>query len=76
MTPINIVVNGEYKDGFTSIADINSDGILDVVVSSPGFSGQAVLYAYCIINNTPILYLKQDQLQLVISEWVRQQLAN
>ncbi|MBK7302371.1 MAG: gliding motility-associated C-terminal domain-containing protein [Saprospiraceae bacterium] len=55
MTPINIVVNGEYKDGFTSIADINSDGILDVVVSSPGFSGQAVLYAYCIINNTPIL---------------------
>ena len=46
MTPFNIPVDGLYRDGFTSIADINLDQKLDVIVSSPGISGLGLVYVY------------------------------
>jgi gliding motility-associated-like protein len=44
--PHNILVDGIYRDGFTSMADINLDGKLDIVVSSPGTETSSRLYAY------------------------------
>lgn len=46
MIPYNLKINGVEEDGATSIADINSDGILDVVVSSPSQNNNAILYAF------------------------------
>ena len=46
MTPYNILVNNQMMDGFTSIADINLDGKLDVVVTSSGSATTSRLYAY------------------------------
>ncbi|NOT36809.1 MAG: hypothetical protein HOP11_05485 [Saprospiraceae bacterium] len=46
MTTNNISINGNYRDGYTSVADINLDGRLDVVVTSPGINNQAIIYAY------------------------------
>jgi len=34
MTPHSILVDGQFRDGLTGIGDINSDGILDVIVHS------------------------------------------
>lgn len=36
MTPLSIRLNGRYLDGLTSMADINLDGKMDVIVSSDG----------------------------------------
>ncbi|MBK9962092.1 MAG: gliding motility-associated C-terminal domain-containing protein [Saprospiraceae bacterium] len=47
----NILLNGNTEDGTTSIADINSDGILDVIVSAPGLNNNPQLYAYYIDQN-------------------------
>jgi hypothetical protein len=58
MTPINMQINNEYKDGYTTVADINSDGILDIVVTTPGFSNEAILYAYTIFNGASKLIAK------------------
>lgn len=44
--PHNIQVDGVYRDGFTSLADINLDGKLDIVVSSSGTETDSRLYAY------------------------------
>lgn len=52
MTPINISVDGAVRDGFTSIADINQDGILDVIVSSEGVFPNGRLYVYDIQMGT------------------------
>lgn len=46
MTPMNISVDGLLRDGFTSIADINQDGKLDVIVSSEGAFPNGKLYVY------------------------------
>ncbi|MCC7027635.1 MAG: hypothetical protein IT265_11810, partial [Saprospiraceae bacterium] len=51
MTPHNIQVDNGYKDGFTSVADINLDGRLDIVVTSPGISNVALLYVYNLLPN-------------------------
>ncbi|GEM_PF-1947327 len=45
MTANNIRINGEYRDGYTSVADINLDGTLDVVVISPDFANSSI-YIY------------------------------
>ncbi|MFN8279883.1 MAG: gliding motility-associated C-terminal domain-containing protein [Saprospiraceae bacterium] len=55
MTPYNIMINGKYRDGYTSIADINEDGKLDVVVTSPGINNEALVYTYTINSGNPIL---------------------
>jgi len=51
MSPINNPLN---KDGFTSIADINLDGLLDVVVSTSGNSSSSLLYIWNPITNNII----------------------
>ena len=43
MSPINNPLN---RDGFTSIADINLDGLLDVIVSTSGNSSSSLLYIW------------------------------
>jgi gliding motility-associated-like protein len=58
MTPLNIQVDGLLRDGYTSMADINQDGILDIVVASKGDQNTARLYAYFINNNVPQLIAK------------------
>ena len=51
ITPLNIQVNGQYLDGRTSVADINKDGQLDVIVAHSNEFGSHILYVYSIINN-------------------------
>lgn len=46
MTPINIAVDNALRDGFTSIADINQDGQLDIIVASEGAYPNGKLYVY------------------------------
>ena len=48
MTAKNILVDREYRDGLTSIADINLDGKLDVVVASARANNSGLVYAYCL----------------------------
>lgn len=36
MKAINIKIDGENRDGFTTVGDINVDGQLDVIITSPG----------------------------------------
>jgi hypothetical protein len=56
MTPYNIQIDNTFKDGFTTVGDIDSDGKLDVVVTSPGVVG--LLYAYRLFNGSPQLIAK------------------
>lgn len=59
MIPHNIQVDGTYRDGFTSLADINLDGKLDVVVSSSGTETDSRLYAYYLnASLNPVLLAK------------------
>ena len=58
MTVYNIQVDNAYRDGFTTVGDINSDGILDVIVTSPGKTNEALLYAYTLSNASPLLISK------------------
>ncbi len=51
MIPNNITVDSLLRDGNTSIGDVNSDGILDVVVSSSGISNKGILYSYGFKNS-------------------------
>lgn len=56
MTPFSITVDGSLRDGLTSLADINMDGKLDVVVSTGGTEITSRLYAYYLDNtNNPVL---------------------
>lgn len=55
MLPINIQINNSYLDGYTSIADINQDKKLDVIVSYPGLTNEALVYAYTLSNGIPTL---------------------
>ncbi|MBV6473186.1 MAG: hypothetical protein JPMHGGIA_01459 [Saprospiraceae bacterium] len=55
MTPINIKIGNHYFDGITAISDVNMDGHLDVIVSSAGKDIKSKLYAYTLLNETPIL---------------------
>ncbi|MCC7028434.1 MAG: hypothetical protein IT265_15850, partial [Saprospiraceae bacterium] len=50
MLPINIKINNQYKDGFCTVADINLDGILDVVVSHIDIANGSFVYAYSLIS--------------------------
>ena len=51
MFPIN---NNLNRDGFTSIADINLDGNLDVIVSCSGNSSNSLLYVWNPLTNSII----------------------
>ena len=62
MTPTNIQINGVNRDGFTSVADINNDGQLDVVVTSPGKYPKGVIYAYHIKNGAAQILAKINPL--------------
>ena len=65
MTPHNIDI-GRLADGFTSVADLNEDGILDVLVSGGGFYQlfppiNIDLYGYTLKNNaTELLFTTND----------------
>ncbi len=65
MTPYNINI-GRLADGFTSVADLNDDGTLDVVVSGGGFSQlfpriRIDAYGYTLANNqTKLLFTTDD----------------
>ncbi|MFZ1705107.1 MAG: gliding motility-associated C-terminal domain-containing protein [Saprospiraceae bacterium] len=52
MTASNILVDNQLRDGFTSIADINQDGKLDVIVSSQGNSSTSRLYVYSLLSGS------------------------
>lgn len=56
--PANIMIDGMFLDGFTTIGDINIDGKLDVIVTSPGLTNQAVVYIYDLINGNTNLIAK------------------
>ena len=59
MTPQNIMIDNEYRDGNTTIGDINLDGVSDIVVSSikryGTFNKEIVLYTYTVVNGFPQL---------------------
>ena len=50
-----ILLNNQFKDGHTSVADVNLDGILDVVVASQGNQNTSRLYAYYLRDGAPVL---------------------
>jgi hypothetical protein len=54
----SIQVDNKFIDGYTAVADINSDGILDVVVTTSGISNEALLYAYTLSGVVPKLISK------------------
>ena len=58
MTANNIQVDNAFRDGFTTVSDINLDGILDVIVTSPGITNEALLYAYTLSTGLPKLISK------------------
>ena len=58
MIPMNILIDGQLRDGYTSIGDINGDGRLDIVVGSIGTNNVARLYVYTIQNNQAVLVAK------------------
>ncbi|MEM9546227.1 MAG: hypothetical protein AAGA77_09640 [Bacteroidota bacterium] len=52
MTPLNLTIDGERVDGFTSVCDVNNDGQLDAVVGttlSPDFN----IFLYTLVGNVP-----------------------
>ncbi|MDD3877619.1 MAG: PKD domain-containing protein [Bacteroidales bacterium] len=55
MTPYNLTVDGLFRDGLTTISDINQDGQLDVIVASRGNDLDARLYCYYLNGTTPVL---------------------
>ncbi|MGB5025735.1 MAG: FG-GAP-like repeat-containing protein [Saprospiraceae bacterium] len=55
MIPINIKVDNGSFDGKTSVADINGDGQLDVIVSYGDRDVKSKLYAYTLNNGVPDL---------------------
>lgn len=54
----NIKINNEFRDGYTEVADINSDGKLDIVVGAMALSNNVLLYAYTLSNGIPQLLAK------------------
>jgi gliding motility-associated-like protein len=50
MVAHNITVDGQLRDGFTSISDIDLDGQLDIVVASSGTMITSRLYVYSLSN--------------------------
>ncbi|MBK8297892.1 MAG: gliding motility-associated C-terminal domain-containing protein [Saprospiraceae bacterium] len=54
----NIKINNEFRDGYTAVADINSDGKLDIVVEAMALSNNVLLYAYTLSNGIPQLLAK------------------
>ena len=64
MMPINIMVNGVYLDGCTSISDIDLDGKLDIIVSVNSMEDDpnpVDLYCYTISNGIAKLLAKADR---------------
>ncbi|HMU05155.1 MAG TPA: hypothetical protein PJ990_16090, partial [Saprospiraceae bacterium] len=61
MNPINIAVDGRYRDGFTSVADINLDGKLDIIIIAESDKTNVGVYCYTIENNQAILLAKIGQ---------------
>ncbi|MBK9631382.1 MAG: gliding motility-associated C-terminal domain-containing protein [Saprospiraceae bacterium] len=55
MIPNNIKINSTTHDGVTSVADINLDGQLDVIVYSRITFNSFILYVYTLFGNTPVL---------------------
>ncbi|MEP7195249.1 MAG: gliding motility-associated C-terminal domain-containing protein [Saprospiraceae bacterium] len=55
MNPHSVMINGKHRDGYTSLSDINKDGMLDVVVTSPGIKNEALVYVYTYNGGNPIL---------------------
>ncbi len=54
MTPYQLT-NG-FSDGYTSIADIDEDGILDIIVTRPESNNRIGFYIYNFLNNVPKVF--------------------
>ncbi|HRO09871.1 MAG TPA: VCBS repeat-containing protein, partial [Saprospiraceae bacterium] len=51
MIAYNFDINGKYYDGYASLADVNNDGRLDVIVN-PQFQNEMGIYIYTFINDS------------------------
>ena len=50
MTPNNVNINGKYLDGLTAFADLNNDGINEIIISSNASQSISGLYVYTFRN--------------------------
>lgn len=74
MTPINLNINNHFVDGFTSVADLDLDGKLDVVVASRGKfdlneNVDIGLYCYTIEDGQAILLGNIGKYKPSITGW-------
>lgn len=52
MIAMNMQVAGQLRDGYTSFGDVNQDGKLDIIVSTPANASQVGLFVYSINGTT------------------------
>ena len=55
MMPLNLEIDGDFKDGPTSLGDINLDGVLDIIVNYEHYTKESFIYVYTIANGQPEL---------------------
>ena len=51
----NIKINNEFRDGYTTVSDIDADGKLEIIVGGIAIKNNILLYAYKMSNGIPQL---------------------